>query len=124
MDLSQLSEDTRRELVDLEIQLASNTLTRGSRRQLQNKRNKLKARIKANLLTGEQEAKLAELKIEEKELKAILEETQYNREHVKSLKMEQTILKAQLGRQEHILKDLQDNVNIYKIAYRHLTNKT
>ena len=48
MNLSQLSDDTRKEIIELEMKLESTTLTRGYRRQLQNKRNKMKARIKVN----------------------------------------------------------------------------
>lgn len=66
MDMSQLSENKRTELIKLEVQLNDPQLTRGQRRRLQNKRNKLKAKIKASLNTDSSEQKFAELQEEEK----------------------------------------------------------
>lgn len=51
INLSELDEDQRKELVDLEMQIEQANLTRGERRRLQNKRNVLKAKIKKELET-------------------------------------------------------------------------
>ena len=66
MDLSQLSEPTRIELIQLETQLDKDNLTRGERRRIQNKRNKLKARIKATQQQDDPCDKYSYLKLKEK----------------------------------------------------------
>lgn len=65
MDFDQLSEHTRVELIKMEMQLDDDNLTRGQRRRLQNKRNKLKAKIKTFQLTDNHHSKYDELKAEE-----------------------------------------------------------
>ena len=51
INLSDLDEDQKKELVELEKQIERDDLTRGERRRLQNKRNVLKAKIKKDLET-------------------------------------------------------------------------
>jgi len=49
INLSELDEDQKRELLDLDRQIEKDDLTRGERRRLQNKRNVLKAKIKKDV---------------------------------------------------------------------------
>lgn len=59
--LSDLEENQRKELLDLEMQIESENLTRGERRRLQNKRNVLKAKIKKELETEGHKQKISKL---------------------------------------------------------------
>lgn len=62
INLSDLEdEDQKRELMDLELQIENDQLTRGERRRLQNKRNVLKAKIKKELETEGHKAKIYRL---------------------------------------------------------------
>lgn len=70
MDLSLVSDRTRSHLIDLETQLNDGEhLTRGQRRQLQNKRNKIKAKIKEDqqrLAGSNGDSRYCKLKADEK----------------------------------------------------------
>ena len=61
LNLSDLEEDQRRELLELEMQIENENLTRGERRRLQNKRNVLKAKIKKELETENHKSKISKL---------------------------------------------------------------
>ena len=54
-------EDQKRELLDLELQIENEALTRGERRRLQNKRNVLKAKIKKELESETHKTKIYRL---------------------------------------------------------------
>ncbi len=59
--MSDLEDDQRKELQDLESQIENENLTRGERRRLQNKRNVLKSKIKKELETENHKSKISKL---------------------------------------------------------------
>lgn len=61
INLSDLEDDQKKELLELEKQIEREDLTRGERRRLQNKRNVLKAKIKKELETECHKAKIYRL---------------------------------------------------------------
>jgi hypothetical protein len=70
-NLSDLEEEQRRELVELEMQIEKDNLTRGERRRLQNKRNVLKAKIKKELETEGHKSKISKLQKRVLQLKKV-----------------------------------------------------
>ena len=61
INLSDLEDEQKQELVELERQIEREDLTRGERRRLQNKRNVLKAKIKKDLETEGHKSKIYRL---------------------------------------------------------------
>ena len=61
LNMSDLDEDQRKELQDLEADIEKDSLTRGERRRLQNKRNVLKSKIKKELETENHKSKISKL---------------------------------------------------------------
>ncbi len=61
LNLSDLDEDQKKELLELEAQIENESLTRGERRRLQNKRNVLKAKIKKELEIEGHKVKISKL---------------------------------------------------------------
>lgn len=61
LNLSDLEEHYRTELLELEMQIENENLTRGERRRLQNKRNVLKTKIKKDLETENHKTKISKL---------------------------------------------------------------
>ena len=62
----------RKKLIDLEVRLQRETLTRGMRRHLQNKRNKLKAQLRRLQSNDSDTQKIMKLKKEEQDLRLII----------------------------------------------------
>lgn len=73
LNLSDLDEDQRKELVELEMQIEQANLTRGERRRLQNKRNVLKAKIKKELETEGHKHTISKLQKRVMQLKKMVE---------------------------------------------------
>lgn len=76
----------------------------------------MKQKIKENQQTESNHAILEDLKRQEIELLATLDQNKDCKQHAKSLKLERDILAAKLERQETFLKDLEENLTIYKYA--------
>ena len=95
-NLSDLEEDQRRELVELEMQIEKDNLTRGERRRLQNKRNVLKAKIKKELETEGHKTKISKLQKRVLQLKKAVEHGSHYRAQRDALREENRLLKREL----------------------------
>mgnify|MGYP001342956055 FL=1 len=94
--MSDLDEDQRKELVELEMQIEQANLTRGERRRLQNKRNVLKAKIKKELETEGHKHTISKLQKRVIHLKKMVEQGMHYKEQRDALREENKILKKRL----------------------------
>ena len=77
LNMSDLDEDQRKELQDLEADIEKDSLTRGERRRLQNKRNVLKSKIKKELETENHKSKISKLQKKVLYQKKIIDQSQH-----------------------------------------------
>lgn len=94
--MSDLEEDQKKELLDLEMQIEKDNLTRGERRRLQNKRNVLKAKIKKELETEGHKSKISKLQKRVLHLKKQVQQGTHYRDQRDALREENRFLKKEL----------------------------
>lgn len=94
--MSDLDDDQRLELQELEKQIENEGLTRGERRRLQNKRNVLKAKLKKELETENHKQKISKLQKKVLYQKKIIEQRQHYKLQRDALKEENIVLKKKL----------------------------
>ena len=95
-NLSDLEEEQKKELLDLEMQIERDNLTRGERRRLQNKRNVLKAKIKKELETEGHKSKISKLQKRVLHLKKQVQQGTHYRDQRDALREENRLLKKEL----------------------------
>ena len=95
-NLSDLEEEQKKELLDLEMQIEKDNLTRGERRRLQNKRNVLKAKIKKELETEGHKSKISKLQKRVLHLKKQVQQGTHYRDQRDALREENRLLKKEL----------------------------
>ena len=88
LNLSDLDEDQKKELLELEAQIENESLTRGERRRLQNKRNVLKAKIKKELEIEGHKVKISKLQKKLVQLRQTSEQGEHYKKQRDSLKEE------------------------------------
>ena len=94
--MSDLEEEQKKELLDLEMQIEKDNLTRGERRRLQNKRNVLKAKIKKELETEGHKSKISKLQKRVLHLKKQVQQGTHYRDQRDALREENRLLKKEL----------------------------
>lgn len=113
-NLSDLEEDQRKELLDLEMQIEKENLTRGERRRLQNKRNVLKAKIKKELETEGHKSKISKLQKRVLQLKKLAGQGSHYKDQRDALREENRLLKKQM-RDLHIrIKQMKEQRQVYQ----------
>jgi hypothetical protein len=106
--MSDLEEDQRRELLELEMQIENENLTRGERRRLQNKRNVLKAKIKKELETENHKSKISKLQKKVLQQKKMIEQNHNYKLQRDALKEENKVIKKQLAEHHAKIKSLRE----------------
>ena len=113
INLSDLEdEDQKRELMDLELQIENDQLTRGERRRLQNKRNVLKAKIKKELETEGHKAKIYRLQKKVLHQKRQLDQSQRYKLQRNELKNQLKEIKKKLEESEKKIKHYREQRNM------------
>ena len=113
-NLSDLDEEQRKELVELEMQIEKDSLTRGERRRLQNKRNVLKAKIKKELETEGHKSTISKLQKRLFQLKKMVNQTSHYKEQRDALREENKILKKQLREVNDRIKKTKEQRRVYQ----------
>jgi|TARA_B110001450_G_C17492171_1_gene428793 hypothetical protein len=102
LNMSDLDEDQRKELQDLETHIENESLTRGERRRLQNKRNVLKSKIKKELETENHKSKISKLQKKVLYQKKIIDQSQHYKLQRDALKDENKAMGKKM--QEYVQK--------------------
>ena len=115
MDLSTISDRTKGQIIKLEMELQNEDNTRKQRRHLQNKRNRLKAKIGASQKAVDSENLITTLKDQETELNDLLKINKKCQDEGSLLSKDNKVLKSRLDFKMEELKDLEENVKIYEL---------
>ena len=113
-NLSDLEEDQRKELLELEMQIEKDNLTRGERRRLQNKRNVLKAKIKKELETEGHKSRISKLQKRVLQLKKVVSQGSHYKEQRDALREENKLLKKQLREVNSRIKQMKEQRQVYQ----------
>lgn len=99
----------------MELELQNKDNTRKQRRHLQNKRNRLKAKIGASQKAYDSENLIYKLKDQEKQLNQLLKLNHKCQNECELIMKDNKVLKSSLDYKIDELRDLEDNIKIYEL---------